>query len=85
MMIVIKKLLVYIIPSHLNTFYFRFNLQTRMGGSRSGSVQSFDEALREATANQAAAAGATNPDGTVNRPNGTPTATTPSAEEKPLS
>lgn len=43
-----------------------------MGGSRSGSVQSFDEALREATANQ-------NPDGTP-KPNGPPT---PSTEEKP--
>lgn len=45
-----------------------------MGGSRSGSVQNFDEALREATANA-------NPDGT--QPNGTPVAT-PLAEEKPL-
>ncbi|CAG7836554.1 unnamed protein product [Allacma fusca] len=55
-------------------------VHTRMGGSRSGSVQSFDEALREATANQG-----NNPDGT--RPNGTPTpAATPVAEqEKPLS
>ncbi|CAL8074021.1 unnamed protein product [Orchesella dallaii] len=59
-------------------------VKTRMGGSRSGSVQSFDEALREATANQAAAAGANNPDGS-NRPNGTPTATTPSVEDKPIS
>jgi len=59
-------------------------VKTRMGGSRSGSVQSFDEALREATANQAAAAGANNPDGS-NRPNGTPTGTTPSVEDKPIS
>jgi len=59
------------------------NIKTRMGGSRSGSVQSFDEALREATANQAAAGA--NPDGTANRPNGTPTATTPNVEDKPLS
>lgn len=52
-----------------------------MGGSRSGSVQSFDEALRETMANQQQGA---NPDGS--RPNGTPTpAATPTAEEKPIS
>ena len=43
-----------------------FLFQTKMGGSRSGSVQSFDEALREATANQG------NPEGGP-KPNGTPT------------
>jgi len=49
-------------------------VHTKMGGSRSGSVQSFDDALREATANQ------------TDRPNGTPTpVATPVNEEKPLS
>ncbi len=50
-----------------------------MGGSRSGSVQSFDEALREATANQGPEGGP--------RPNGTPTpvVTPVTAEEKPIS
>ena len=58
-----------------------FYLQTKMGGSRSGSVQSFDDALREATANQG---GAT--EGGP-RPNGTPTpvATPVTTDEKPLS
>lgn len=51
-------------------------VHTRMGGSRSGSVQSFDEALREATANQGI-----NPDGSP-RPNGAPAATTPLAPEE---
>jgi chromosome segregation ATPase len=54
-------------------------VHTKMGGSRSGSVQSFDDALREATANQGG-----NPDGS--RPNGTPTpVATPVVEEKPIS
>jgi len=54
-------------------------VHTKMGGSRSGSVQSFDEALREATANQG------NPEG-VTKPNGTPNpVTTPVAEDKPTS
>jgi beta-xylosidase len=49
-------------------------VKTKMGGSRSGSVQSFDDALREATANQG------------DRPNGTPTpVATPVNEDKPLS
>jgi len=48
------------------------SVKTKMGGSRSGSVQSFDEALREATAN--------NPDGTPN-PNGPPAPTTPTNED----
>jgi len=48
-------------------------VNTRMGGSRSGSVQSFDEALREATAQQ---------QGNNPAPNGsTPTAATPQPEE----
>jgi len=55
------------------------SVKTKMGGSRSGSVQSFDEALREATANQG------NPEG-VTKPNGTPNpVTTPVAEDKPTS
>jgi len=53
-------------------------VHTKMGGSRSGSVQSFDDALREATAN--------NQGGGGDRPNGTPTpVATPVNEEKPLS
>ncbi|XP_021950658.2 uncharacterized protein LOC110847919 isoform X3 [Folsomia candida] len=43
-------------------------LQTKMGGSRSGSVQNFDEALREATANQEG--------GDASKPNGTSAAPT---------
>lgn len=46
-----------------------------MGGSRSGSVQSFDEALREATGGQGDAG---------SKPNGTPTPVeTPTTDEKP--
>jgi len=57
------------------------SVKGKMGGSRSGSVQSFDEALRETMANQQQG---NNPDGS--RPNGTPTpAATPVAEEKPIS
>jgi len=49
-------------------------VKTKMGGSRSGSVQSFDEALREATAKEGG-------EGAM-KPNGTST-TTPNAEDKP--
>jgi len=52
-----------------------------MGGSRSGSVQSFDDALREATANQPG-----NP-ADATKPNGTPTPDAnapPSTEEQSL-
>jgi len=38
--------------------------QTKMGGSRSGSVQSFDEALREATSNQEGGDAPKQPNGT---------------------
>jgi len=48
-------------------------LQTKMGGSRSGSVQSFDDALREATNQEAG--------GDASKPNGT--SATPNTEEKP--
>lgn len=43
---------------------FVFLLQTKMGGSRSGSVQSFDEALREATAQEGGGGDASKPNGT---------------------
>jgi hypothetical protein len=46
-----------------------------MGNSRSGSVQSFDEALREATANQEGV-------GDVPKPNGT-SAPPAAGEDKP--
>jgi len=50
-------------------------VNTKVGGSRSGSVQSFDEALREATGGQGDAG---------SKPNGTPTpVATPTGEEKP--
>jgi len=51
------------------------SVKTKVGGSRSGSVQSFDEALREATGGQGDAG---------SKPNGTPTpVATPTGEEKP--
>jgi len=54
-----------------------FLKQTKMGGSRSGSVQSFDEALREATANQEGGSG------DLSKPNGTSGQPGSGGDEKP--
>jgi hypothetical protein len=46
------------------------SVKTKMGGSRSGSVQSFDEALREATASQEGGGDVSKPNGTSAQPGG---------------